>query len=142
MDNDFIQHYGVLGMKWGIRKADKKGVSYTYKSRGQKRTEKKLEKQKKKGAPAGKIRISENKLEQYKTRDRHRQNYAETATFGKSVAKGLLMGPFGSGNYNRLRASGHTRLASYMNSNWMVSTLTLPYQIIYSRDEEFMNANR
>lgn len=40
--NDELKHYGVIGMKWGIRRAKKNNTSYVYRSYGQKRYEKKL----------------------------------------------------------------------------------------------------
>lgn len=138
--DDELMHYGVLGMKWGIRKARKQGVDYAYKSHGQKRTEKKLEKQINKNANTSKIRNTQSKLDHLKRRDENRQKYAESTSVGKTVVKGLLMGPFGSGNYNRLRASGSTRLYSAMASNIISSTLTLPIQALVSRDREFRSS--
>lgn len=43
-DQNELYHYGVLGMKWGIRKAERRGESYTYKSHGQKKWAKKMDK--------------------------------------------------------------------------------------------------
>lgn len=65
-----LYHYGVLGMKWGIRKARKNGIQYTYKSHGQKKWEKKLAKERQKGKDTSK---AERKLAAYKTRDSRRQ---------------------------------------------------------------------
>lgn len=40
-DEDELYHYGVLGMKWGMRKAHTKGIEYAYKSHGQKNMKRK-----------------------------------------------------------------------------------------------------
>lgn len=138
-NNDELKHYGVLGMRWGMRKARKQGSDYTYKSHGQKKWEKKVSKMQTKGSDKYKIKQAQRKLDTFKKRDRNRQTYAESTTAGRSIAKGLLMGPFGAGNYNRLRAAGHTRAASFMKSNIISSTLALPYQVVVSRDDEFVS---
>lgn len=98
-----LYHYGVLGMKWGIRKARKKGVEYAYKSHGQKKWEKKLAKAQRKGKDTSK---AESKLATYKERDKARQSYAEHTKTGHAIARTLLMGPWGNGAYSRARAAG------------------------------------
>lgn len=40
MENNALQHYGVLGMRWGVRKAEKSGKEYT--SRRTKKLESKI----------------------------------------------------------------------------------------------------
>lgn len=122
-----LKHYGVIGMKWGQRKAQKAGTSYTYKSHGQKKWEKKLAEikaethiKRRKGESLDKAQKralkrydkATAKLGFYMQRDENRQKYAESTTAGKSVARGLLLGPFGTGNYNRLRAAGMGRVSS------------------------------
>lgn len=101
-----LYHYGVVGMKWGIRRAKKLGETYNYKSYGQKQYERKLAKQKQKGASAEKISATKAKLQTFKTRDKARQSYAESTTVGSEIARNLLLGTFGAGTYSRLRASG------------------------------------
>ena len=137
---DELYHYGVIGMRWGIRRARRKGTDYTYKSHGQKKYEKKLAKQERKGASEGRKRVTKEKLETYKMRDRNRQDYVETTGIGRSIVKTLLMGPFGAGNYNRLRASGRSRLESAISSNVLSTTLGLPVSVLMSRGAEKSSA--
>lgn len=122
--NKELYHYGVVGMKWGIRRAKKRGETYQYKSFGQKHYEKKLAKQTAKGASAEKIAETKSNLRMTKARDKARQKYAESTTVGKSIAKGLLFGAVGSGNYNRLRAAGVSRGESAVVA--MLGTYVVP----------------
>lgn len=141
MSEHELYHYGVLGMKWGVRKAQKKGQTYTYKSHGQKKYERKLNSQTKRGASAKQIAKTQDKLNMYKTRDANRQDYATKTSVGKLAAKELLFGPFGTGNYNRMRAAGKGRLESAFVSNWVASTVGLPLTILYTRSVEKGAAN-
>lgn len=107
MSEGELMHYGVLGMKWGIRRAQKKGTNYTYKSRQQKRTEKKLDKAIKKGKSADKIASIKRQLAVYNQRDKNRENYTRSVTAGKHILNTLFRGPWGAQSYNSLRSAGY-----------------------------------
>lgn len=108
--NNELKHYGVLGMKWGIRRARKKNKEYNYKSLAQRKYERKLKRAKN---DYDRIRFQQ-KLDMYKDRDKRRQNYAERTSVGKTIAQTLLFGPIGKGSYTRIRAANHGRIASYL----------------------------
>lgn len=117
---DELYHYGVLGMKWGMRRAARKGVDYSYKSHGQKKYEKRVSKlQSKLGDKASsskKLAKANKKLSMYKARDLNREDYARKTNTGKAVVKQLLLGPIGSGSYSRLRSAGYGRVVSTLGS--------------------------
>lgn len=140
MSNDELMHYGVLGMKWGVRRAGKKGTTYTYKSHGQKKYEKKVTKQIAKDKDVNKINKSKAKLDLYKQRDKNRQEYAETTNAGKAFVKTLMLGPIGAGSYNRYRGAGSGRVGAFLKSNIVMSTLGAPVSILLSRGAELKTA--
>lgn len=123
--SDELCHYGVLGMKWGMHRAAEKGQTYTYKSYGQKKWEKKLNKAKAKGDSA-KIAKANNKYTTYKKRDKRRQSYAEKTSVGKQVVKGLLLGPIFTGGYSRMRDAGYGRLSSFAINGLLSPMLSVP----------------
>lgn len=100
-----LYHYGVLGMKWGIRRARRKGVEYNYRSHGQKKYAKKLAKAEKKGNQYAADDYRE-KLNAYKTRDKARVEYAKRTSVGADIARNIVLGAWGNGSYNRARAAG------------------------------------
>ncbi len=141
MTENELYHYGVLGMKWGVRRARSKGTSYTYKSRAQKKYDSKvnkMEERKSNGKHINerKYKVAKSKQQMYKNRDKNRQDYAEMTTVGRSFVKTVMMGPVGNGNYNRFRAGGHGRVFSFLGSNYISSTLGAPITILASKASE------
>lgn len=141
MDDDALAHYGVLGMRWGIRKARILGKNYTYKSRSQKKTEKKLKKAVRRNKNPDKIARLESKLNMYKHRDKNREEFARTTTVGRSIAMGLALGPFGKGRYNRLRAAGYGRMDAYYKSKEIGKLYGIISGGIRTKQEEYRTAN-
>lgn len=126
-------HYGVLGMKWGIRKARKQGVAYAYKSRQQKRYEQKLTKQKAKGASAKRLAKTKDMLDMYKQRDKMRVDYAKRTSVGKAIAQNILLSPIGASYYADMRAAGKSRISSLAIVSSIGSTLNAPVKSHYDR---------
>lgn len=105
-----LYHYGVLGMKWGMRRAARKGQTYTYKSHGQKKWEKKIAK----GNTSDKAK---KKLAMYKERDKARQDYAANTSLGKAIVKKAALGSMVDiGTYNRFRDAGDSRASAYLKT--------------------------
>lgn len=124
-DNNELKHYGVLGMKWRMRRAAKKGIEYSYKSHGQKKYEKKLNKLQSKQTSKSnskKIEKAKSKLSMYKARDLNRVDYAKKTSTGKAVVKQLLLGPSGSGAYSRYRSAGYGKVLSVLGSRLPITS--------------------
>lgn len=101
-DNDYLAHYGVLGMKWGIHRAAKKGTTYTYKSHATKKYERKAAKALKKGNAAKAAKMA-NRAKRSREVDRGEEEFARKINTG--TAMGLTM--FGQGD--RLKAYAQNR---------------------------------
>ena len=124
MDNQ-LTHYGVLGMKWGVHKAQKSGSTYTYKSKAQSKAEKRLNNAKAKGAKSKTIDKYSRELETLKIRDSRRDNYAKQTSTGKAVVRAVLLGPIGAMGYNSMRAAGYSAARSAIANNWVTTLGTV-----------------
>lgn len=110
--NGELKHYGVVGMKWGVRRARKKGVEYAYTSHGTKKYKRKAEKARMAGD-----KEKQKKYEQYYKKsvelDRKIQKNATSNSAGRAALKTLINGPFGGRTYEVVKVtSGNNKSVS------------------------------
>lgn len=100
---EYLAHYGVLGMKWGMRRAAKKGTNYTYKSHATKKYEKIAAKLQAKGK-LEKAATMANRAKRSAEVDRGEQEYAKNISTGKAVGLTLLGGGGYTKGYSQYRS--------------------------------------
>lgn len=103
-----LRHYGVLGMKWGIRRARRKGAAQAYKDRLAKaKTHKekraaKEEYERAKNDKSHDVAIA-NRL--YSKQSKAVNRRVANMDMGKALVQSYLMGSYGALKYNEARAN-------------------------------------
>lgn len=111
---DYLCHYGVLGMKWGVHNASRaaaksvksKNKALTYKDTDSNKYNKYMNKSNKYAAKSQRITAK------HKNRAGIAYDYTNKESTLKSVGKSLIFGTYGALKYNELRGGGNGRLLS------------------------------
>ena len=125
-----LYHYGVLGMRWGVRRNRDNIITRTSsrRTRGLKYRLKQDEKRASKGRPkqydTKKLKSDLKASQKY---DKMVQDRVTSLSKGKLAAQTLLFGSRGALRYNQIRTSGYDRLVSAGAA--VVSNLMRPFPI-------------
>lgn len=113
--SDEFEHYGVLGMKWGVHRAKvNKSKSNKYRSKAMASTGSKKEKEFKKAEKyAKKSKKIQTKHELRAGKETYKK--VDKTSVTKLLGESVLMGTYGSIKYNRSRAKGENVFTSFFN---------------------------
>ena len=111
---DYLCHYGVLGMKWGVHNASRaaaksskaRNKALTYKDTDSKKYNKYMNKSNKYAAKSQRITAK------HKARAGAAYDYTNKESALKSVGKSLIFGTYGALKYNELRGGDNGRIIS------------------------------
>lgn len=113
-----LEHYGVLGMKWGhrrVRVAQDKALKAKAKLSTTEKGTKAYDRAKSKYQKARTKASTQEAVYKGVYRNSKARKRVENQSMGKTLAQTLLMGDFGAMKYNEARAAGLGRAESLVN---------------------------
>ena len=107
---DELYHYGVVGMKWGKRKAAMRGEKYVYNSHSTNKYNRKVARLNKKKnlseSQAAKLKKYSNRAKRSAQHDRNMEKLADKTSAGKALGAEYLLGTGNVHGYMQSRAAG------------------------------------
>ena len=115
INNEYLMHYGVLGMRWGVRK-NKDTIFARKSSRMTRGLQHRIKKDEERAASGKARRYDTEKmkkdLEWSKNMDKKVQDRVSSMSTGKAIGQALLFGSRGALRYNQARVMGAGRGAA------------------------------
>lgn len=111
--NKALMHYGVLGMRWGVRRSEAQlRKARQLKRQGQKEKGEALEAKAKRNLKKHNLYSGQGTIE-----------YTKRESLGKTIVKSMLLGTYGTLRYNEARARGDTRFQAAVDGGvaWLLN---------------------
>lgn len=125
MTDNELMHYGVLGMKWGKRKAQPTNDVQRTRAAYKKANKAKAANSAQSAYKAAKSKQKAKNISDGKGLYSKTNKYAAKEGIGKAAVKSILMGPAGKTTYDMARSMNHSRASSFARAMFDINVSQL-----------------